>query len=189
VALAGFPGLEYARRVRALLLSAWALFIVVTLFLGPSALPSDLLDMSRRLTLFDWPEPVLTGLWYATGVLLFLHATYYLSERPQHAPHPLPVLILSPLFGSLLLLPYYALRRPAPARQPWPWPWKLLRYVLIAELVGFLLFGIIAGDLATLWREIAQRRFSYFLFVDFLTLAALLAPVVGGKLSAPGSHI
>lgn len=174
---------EYARLVRTLLLAIWALFIVETLLLGPSALPSDLLGMSRQLTLFAWPEPALCGLWYATGVLLFLHATYYFSERPQHTPHPLLVLLLSPLFGSAVLLPYYAFRRPAPARAPWRWPWKLLRYVLLIELAGFTLYGIVLGDLSALWREIAQRKFSHFLFVDFVTLAALLPLLATGKLA------
>lgn len=171
-----------ASTVRALLLSLLALFLLETLFLAPAALPTDLLGLSLRLTRFDWPEPALCGLWYATGVLLFLHATYYFSERPQHAPHPLLVLVLSPIFGSLLLLPYYAFRRPAPAREPWRLPWSLLRAVLFVELAGFLLYGIIAGDPSALWLEITQRQFSHFLVIDFVILAATLPLLVTGRL-------
>ena len=126
--------------MRRWLLLPWVAFLVFAIVLAPSELESDVLSMSKQLTLFDGP-PALCGLWYATGTLLFLHATYYFAERPQHRPHPLLVLLVSPWFGALALLPYYALRTPAPEREPWGWPWRWLRLLLVAELVGFVLYG------------------------------------------------
>jgi RsiW-degrading membrane proteinase PrsW (M82 family) len=158
--------------MRRWLLIPWGALLVWATMLAPSNLESDWLEMSRRLTLFE-ADPALCGLWYATGTLLFLHGTYYFAERPQHRPHPLLVLVASPLLGALLLLPYYALRTPS-VREPWSWPWRLLRGLLVAELVGFVLYGVLAGDLRVLWYEITHRGFSSFLFVDCLTLAALL---------------
>jgi hypothetical protein len=160
--------------VRAWLWIPWGAFLLFATVLAPSELPSDVLEMSKRLTLFDWPEPALTGLWYATGTLLFLHATFYFAERPQHVPHSLLVLIVSPLLGALVMLPYYALRRPHPTREPWRLPWRLLRVVLALEFVGFLAYGAIAGDVGALWDEITHRRFSAFLIVDCVILLALL---------------
>ena len=161
--------------MRRLLLVPWVAFLLFASLLAPSRLESDVLEMSKRLTLFDGPDAALCGLWYATGTLLFIHATYYFAERPQHRPHPLLVLAASALFGALLLLPYYALRTPHPTREPWAWPWRLLRVVLLVELIGFVLYGVIAGDLHALWYEVTYRRFSSFLLVDSVTLLALLA--------------
>lgn len=155
------------------LLVLWVAFLVFAV-LAPSELESDVLEMSKRLTLFDGPDPALTGLWYATGTLLFIHATYYFAERPQHRPHPLLVLIVSPLFGALVMLPYYALRRPHPTRAPWSLPWRLLRIVLLLEFAGFLIYGAVAGDLGALWADITHRRFSSFLLVDCVLLLSLL---------------
>ncbi|MEP6862239.1 MAG: hypothetical protein ABJE66_16565 [Deltaproteobacteria bacterium] len=160
--------------MRRLLVVPWIAFLLFAILFAPSKLDSDVLEMSKRLTLFDWPEPALCGLWYATGTLLFIHATYYFAERPQHRPHPVLVLVASPWLGALLLLPYYALRRPDPTREPWGWPWRLLRGVLVVELVGFVLYGLIAGNLEALWSEVTHRRFSSFLLVDSVTLLALL---------------
>lgn len=160
--------------MRRLLLLPWLAFLVFAIVLAPSKIDSDVLEMTKRLTLFDG-DPAVCALWYATGTLLFVHATYYFAERPQHRPHPLIVLGVSPWFGALVLLPYYALRLPAPERQPWPWPWRLLRGVLLVELVGFVLYGAIAGDVHVLWHEVTHRRFSSFLLVDCVTLLVLLA--------------
>jgi hypothetical protein len=168
--------------MRRTLLVVWVALVVHTVVFAPAALPSPMLELGRRLTLFDWPERALPALWYATGAVLFLHATFYLAERPQHRPHPLPVLLASPIFGSLILLPYYALRRREPVRQPWRWPWRLLRYVLIVELVGFSLYGLLAGDLAALWHEVTHRRFSHFLLIDCAIMLALLPAMAAGKL-------
>lgn len=153
------------------LLLLWVAFLVFAV-LAPSTLESDVLEMSKRLTLFDWPNPALTGLWYATGTLLFVHATYYFAQR--YRPHPLLVLIVSPLFGALVLLPYYALRRPHPTREPWSLPWRLLRIVLVLEFVGFLAYGAIAGELGALWDDVTHRKFSSFLLVDCVLLLSLL---------------
>jgi hypothetical protein len=168
--------------IRRALLPVWAALLVHTILFAPSSLPSDVLEMTRRLTLFDGPDPALCALWYVTGIMLFLHATIYMAERPQHRPHPLPVLLMSPLLGSLVLLPYYALRRRDASRQPWRWPWRLLRAVLLAELVGFSLYGLIAGDPGALWVEVTHRRFSHFLLIDCAILVALLPPLVAGRL-------
>lgn len=173
--------------MRRLLLVPWIAFLLFAIAFAPSALDSDVLEMSKRLTLFD-AEPALCGLWYATGTLLFVHGTYYFAERPQHRPHPLIVLVVSPLLGALALLPYYALRRPDPARQPWGWPWRLLRIVLAIEFVGFLGYGVIAGDLAALWYEITHRRFSSFLAVDCVLLLALLATAAAGDHEGDPDH-
>jgi hypothetical protein len=160
--------------MRRLLLVPWVAFLVFAIVLAPSTLESDVLAMSARLTLFD-ADPALCGLWYATGTLLFIHATYYFAEQPQYRPHPLLVLAVSPLFGALALLPYYALRRPHPTRKPWAWPWRLLRGVLLVELVAFVVYGLVAGDVNVLVYEITHRRFTSFLFVDSVMLLALLA--------------
>jgi hypothetical protein len=72
------------------------------------------------------------------------------------------------------MLPYYALRRIDPTREPWSWPWRLLRYILLVEFVGFVLYGVVAGDLGELWYEITHRRFSSFLIIDCVLLLALL---------------
>jgi hypothetical protein len=84
------------------------------------------------------------------------------------------VLVLSPIFGALVLLPYYALREVDPTRAPWSWPWRLLRSILLVELVGFVVYGAVVGDLGELWHEITHRRFSSFLVVDCILLLALL---------------
>ena len=164
----------------------WIALAVHTVWFAPSELPSDVLEMSRRLTLFDWPEPALSALWYVTGTTLFLHASIFFAERPQHRPHPLPVFLLSPLLGSLVLLPYYALRRRDETRQPWRWPWRLLRVVLVVEIIGFSLYGVIAGDLSGLWHEVTHRKFSHFLLLDCAILLALLPPLTAGKLDDAG---
>jgi hypothetical protein len=156
------------------LLLVWFAFLVFATVFAPSQLETDILEMSKRLTLFDWHNPALCGLWYATGTVLFGHATFYFAERSQHRPHPMLVLMLSPIFGALLMLPYYALRQVDPTRAPWSLPWRLLRYILVVEFVGFVLYGVIAGDLAELWYEITHRRFSSFLVIDFVLLLALL---------------
>ena len=160
--------------MRRWLLLVWLAFLVFATVFAPSELETDILEMSKRLTLFDWHNPALCALWYATGTVLFGHATFYFAERPQHRPHPMLVLVLSPIFGALLMLPYYALRKVDPTRAPWSWPWRLLRYILLVEFLGFVLYGVVAGDLGELWYEITHRRFSSFLFIDCLLLLALL---------------
>jgi hypothetical protein len=158
--------------VAPVLLAAWIAFLA-DVVLAPSSLPSTL-DMATRLTVFDWPEPSLVALWYATGSVIFLHTTYYASERPQAKPHPLLVLPLAIVFGSAAMLPYYAWRRPDPAREPWRLPWRALRTVLVLELVAALAYGLARGDLSALWTEVTQRRFSHVLAVDFAMLSVLL---------------
>jgi len=172
---------------RRLLWLAWIGLVVDTIFFAPSALPSPL-DLGWRLTAFQWGEPSLVALWYATGIVLFLHATCLLAEEPLSFPHPLWMLVLSPIFGSLVTLPYYALRRPDPRRAAWRWPFAALRAVLIAELIGFALYGAIAGDLRALWHEVGARRFSHFLLADFALLSAQLALLASGALT-PGPDV
>ncbi len=170
-----------SRAVRFALVVTWLAFLVDTIFLAPSTLPSPL-DLAWRLTLFDWPEPALISLWYCTGVVLFLHPTFTMAESPQSRPRGSTLLLPGVLFGSLLLLPYYAFRRVAPDHAPWRWPWRLLRGILLVELLGFAAYGIIGGNFAALWREVTERRFSHFLFLDFLLLSALLVALARGKL-------
>jgi hypothetical protein len=168
--------------VRRLLLLIWLMLIVDAVFLAPSELPSSL-EMGWRLVVFDWPEPGLIALYYATGILLFLHASFLLSETRYSQPHALPVLLLSPLFGSFIMLPFYALRRLGPARVPRRLPWRVLRYVLLGELLAAALYAVLAGNLGALGHDITHRRFSHVLLVDFVLLSGLLLLLSAGKLA------
>ena len=57
-----------------------------------------------------------------------------------------------------------------------------MRTVLLVELVGFSLYGWIAGDLTALWYEVTHRRFSCFLIIDCAILVALLPLLHAGRL-------
>jgi hypothetical protein len=171
--------------VRRLLILIWLMLIADTVFFAPSELPSPL-EMGWRLVVFDWPEPGLVALYYATGIILFMHAAFLLAETRQSKPHALPVLLVSPLFGSFIMLPFYALRRRGPARVPSRLPWRLLRYLLLGELVAAALYATLVGNLGALWHDITHRRFSHVLLVDFVLLSLLLLLLIAGKLAPPG---
>src|SRR5688500_19974112 len=91
--------------MRGWLLLVWFAFLLFAIVFAPSQLETDILEMSKRLTLFDWHDPALCALWYATGTVLFVHATFYFAERPQHRPHPALVLVRSEEHTSELQSP------------------------------------------------------------------------------------
>jgi hypothetical protein len=165
---------------------AWVLMLVDLLWLAPSRLPSSL-DLFVRAVLFDRRtfDPALIGLFYATGILVTLHASLVWAEEYDTKPHPIALLPIGYAFGSLFFLPYYAWRR-AGQKRPSVRPWlaaPVTRWVLGLELLVAGGYAIVAGRFASLWTEVTGRWFSHFLLMDFFVLLLLLLALRAGKLA------
>jgi hypothetical protein len=174
-----------------LLMAAWVLMLVDLLWLAPSRLPSSL-DLFVRAVVFDRRtfDPSLIGLFYATGILVTMHASLVWAEQYDSKPHPIALALIGYAFGSLFFLPYYAWRRAGrkrPSARPWPAA-PITRWILVLELLAAGGYALVAGHLGNLWTEFTERRFSHFLLVDFVVLFLLLLALRGGLLSPPGTR-
>ena len=172
--------------VVALLVAAWVFMLVDLLWLAPSRLPSSL-DLFVRALTFDRRtfDPALIGLFYATGIVVTLHASFVWAEEYESSPHPIALVLIGYAFGSLFFLPWYAWRRAGqrrPSARPWPAE-PVVRWILGLELLGAIGYAIVAGRFANLWTEVTERWFSHFLLVDFLILVVLLLALRAGKLA------
>jgi hypothetical protein len=170
----------------ALLIATWVLMLIDLLWLAPSRLPSSL-DLFVRAALFDRRtfDPALIGLFYATGVLVTLHASLVWAEEYESKPHPIALVLIGYALGSLFFLPYYAFRRsgsPRPSGRPWPAA-PVIRWILGLELLVAGGYAIVAGRFANLWTEVTERWFSHFLLMDFVVLFLLLLALRAGKLA------
>jgi hypothetical protein len=168
-----------------LLMVPWALLVIDLLLLAPSARPSSL-DLFVRAAMFNLStfDPALIALFYATGIVVTLHASLVWAEPHESRPHPLALLLVGYALGSVFFLPYYAFRRRALPRARSPWPASpILRWILVFELVCAAGYGIAAGSVAELWAEITERWFSHYLALDFVILVVLLIALRAGKLA------
>jgi hypothetical protein len=173
----------------ALLIATWLAMLVDVVWLAPSRLPSSL-DLFVRALVFDRRtfDPALIGLFYATGILVTLHASLVWAEEYDSQPHPIALVLIGYAFGSLFFLPYYAWRR-AGRRRPSPRPWPaapVTRWILGLELLAAGGYAMVAGHFANLWTEVTGRWFSHFLFLDFCILLLLLLALRAGKLAPMG---
>jgi hypothetical protein len=170
----------------ALLIGTWGVMLVDLIWLAPSRLPSSL-DLFVRAAAFDRStfDPAMIGLFYATGILVTLHASLVWAEDHETKPHPLALVLLGYAFGCLFFLPYYAFRRAGQRRNdPRPWPARpIIRWILLFELLVAGGYAIVAGHAASLWNEVSGRWFSHFLLLDFCILLLLLIAQRAGKLA------
>lgn len=174
------------RGLAILLLATWVGLLIDLIWLAPSRLPSSL-ELFVRAAAFDRRtfDPSVIGLFYATGIVVTLHASLVWAEDYASTPHPVVLVILGYAFGSLFFLPYYAWRRAGqkrPSVRPWPAS-PFIRGVLVLELAAACAYAIVAGSFANLWSEVSGRWFSHFLLLDFITLVALLILLRAGKLT------
>jgi hypothetical protein len=159
--------------------------LVDLIWLAPSRLPSSL-ELFVRAAVFDRGtfDPALIGLFYATGVVVTLHASLVWAEEYDSQPHPIALVLLGYALGSLFFLPWYAWRRAGQKRTTRPWPAApMTRWILGLELAAALGYAVVAGRFANLWTEVSERRFSHFLLADFVVLSMLLIALRAGKLA------
>jgi hypothetical protein len=171
-------------REKVLLTAVWMLFVGDLLWLAPSRLPSPL-QLFVRAVVFDTStfDPSILGLFYATGVVVTLHASFVWAEEYESRPHPIALVLLGNALGSVFFLPFYAWRRTGPKREgPPPWPAsKALRWILVLELAAALAYASIAGSFAALRAEVTGRWFSHYLVIDFVVLSLLLLVHARGR--------
>jgi hypothetical protein len=175
--------------------SLWLSFVGYAFVAAPPNQP-DTFTLIQNLSTGNWAgiNPLVIALFNIMGVLPLLYSCFLYSDgRMQRLP-AWPFAIASFGVGAFALLPYLALREPAPTfageKNGWLkfWDARWLAIAIAVAAIGLLTYGLTQGDWSDFIQQWQTSRFIHVMSLDFCLLCLLPPTLLGDDMARRGVH-
>ncbi|MDM7327056.1 MAG: DUF2834 domain-containing protein [Thermosynechococcus sp. Uc] len=158
----------------------WLGLIVYSFAFAPPDQPQTMV-MIQQLATGDWQgiNPLIVSLFNLMGVWPLIYTALLVVDGQEQRFLAWPFAVFSFAVGAFALLPYFILRQPAPIftgeinRGVRLWESRITATGIGLLAVGFLSYGLIAGNWADFWQQWQTSRFVHVMTLDFCLLSLL----------------
>ncbi|PZD72824.1 hypothetical protein C1752_03329 [Acaryochloris thomasi RCC1774] len=168
----------------------WVAFVGYAFFFAPAD-QGNTLPLIQQLSTGQWAgiNPLIIALFNLMGIWPMIYGSILFADGCSQKIPAWPFAAASFGLGAFALLPYLALREPAPELSGNPdrllkfWDSRWLAIALSGGAISLLVYGFIQGDWSDFIQQCQINRFIHVMSLDFCMLSLLFPTLIGDDLA------